>query len=143
MGGSGPSGTWMRNGTSASTWRAQQRQVEALAPNFKKCASASPVSITRTMSMLTSARQAGHATNSVAEVEGISNEVMSDRERGWRKGGLSGLDVLPPGQGRAVGVDVVGLMPVGRDALFSVFGSRFLIRWIIINDVTEAPAPAR
>jgi hypothetical protein len=27
-------------------------------------------------------------------------------------------DVLPPGQGRAVGVDVVGFMPVGRDVLF-------------------------
>jgi hypothetical protein len=28
------------------------------------------------------------------------------------------VDVLPPGHGRAVGVDVVGFMPVGRDVLF-------------------------
>jgi len=28
-------------------------------------------------------------------------------------------DVLPPGQSRAVGVDVVGFMPVGRDVLFA------------------------
>ena len=30
----------------------------------------------------------------------------------------SNADVLPPGQGRAVGVVVVGLMPAGSDVLF-------------------------
>jgi hypothetical protein len=30
-------------------------------------------------------------------------------------------DVLPPGQGRVVGVDVVGFMPVGRDVLLAFF----------------------
>ena len=31
--------------------------------------------------------------------------------------------VLPPGQGRVVGVDVVGFMPVGRDVLLAFFAS--------------------
>jgi len=34
-------------------------------------------------------------------------------------------DVLPPGQGGAVEIDVVGFMPVGSDALFSIF---FMLR---------------
>ncbi len=33
----------------------------------------------------------------------------------------SNVYVLPPGHGRAVGVDVVGFMPVGRDVLLAVF----------------------
>jgi len=33
----------------------------------------------------------------------------------------SNVYVLPPGQGRAAGVDVVGFMPVGRDVLFDFF----------------------
>jgi hypothetical protein len=32
---------------------------------------------------------------------------------------LENADVLPPGQGRAVGVDVVGFMPVGSDVLLA------------------------
>ena len=35
---------------------------------------------------------------------------------------MQNADVLPPGQGRAAGVDVVGLMPVGRDVLFASLG---------------------
>jgi len=38
-------------------------------------------------------------------------------------GSSHNADVLPPGHGRAVGVDVVGFMPVGRDVLFCVFSS--------------------
>ena len=34
----------------------------------------------------------------------------------------SNADVLPPGQGRAVGVDVEGFRPVGSDALFGPVG---------------------
>ena len=36
---------------------------------------------------------------------------------------MQNVYVLPPGQGRAVGVDVVEFMPVGSDALFALFGS--------------------
>ena len=32
---------------------------------------------------------------------------------------LSNADVLPPGHGRAAGVDVVGFMPVGSDVLLA------------------------
>jgi len=34
---------------------------------------------------------------------------------------LPNADVLPPGHGRAAGVDVVGFMPVGRDNLLGFF----------------------
>ena len=35
---------------------------------------------------------------------------------------LPNVDVLPPGQGRVVGVDVVEFMPVGSDVLLGIFG---------------------
>jgi len=40
---------------------------------------------------------------------------------------LANADVLPPGHGGAVGVDVVGLLPVGRDVLFAVFAEIVLM----------------
>ena len=40
---------------------------------------------------------------------------------------LLNADVLPPGHGGAVGVDVVGLLPVGRDVLFAVFAEIVLM----------------
>jgi len=33
---------------------------------------------------------------------------------------FSNVHILPPGHGRAVGVDVVGFMPVGSDDLLAV-----------------------
>jgi len=40
--------------------------------------------------------------------------------RGLLRLNLHNADVLPPGQGRAVGVDVVGLMPAGSDVLLAL-----------------------
>lgn len=34
---------------------------------------------------------------------------------------MANVDVLPPGHGRVVEVDVVGFMPIGRDVLFDFF----------------------
>ena len=57
-------------------------------------------------------------------------------------GRINNVNVLPPGQGRAVGVDVVGFMPVGRDVLFDFFDGSVTqnLRTHAAGNLTGCPA---
>ena len=44
---------------------------------------------------------------------------------------MQNADVLPPGQGRAIGVDVVGFMPVGSDNLLGYSLPVFIVEMLL------------